>query len=145
MSTRGSSLAEPLLEVGEDERNERVRRACYHIGDAMNGVVRGHPSGGWLARRAHALHLRVVSPLLQPVLLGYLCLTFVEPPLWCLRARQRWHLRKALQKHHLGRRKIVQRSKPNTPRLWCRSGDTQGKTALLKSALQPCGRRTRAH
>ena len=33
-------------------------------------------------------------------------------------------LQKSLQKHHLGSRKSVQRSKPNAPRLWCCCGDT---------------------
>ena len=84
-------LKELLLLPDEDEGARCINRACYHIRDAMHGVVRAHPSESRGAHAAYTAHLKIIAPLLQPVLFGYLCLTFFEPPLWCLRAKQRFH------------------------------------------------------
>ena len=84
-------LKEPLLLPDEDESARRVNRACYHIRDAMHGVVRAHPSDSRASHAAYTAHLKIIAPLLQPWCFGYLCLTFFEPPLWCLRAKQRFH------------------------------------------------------
>lgn len=70
-----------------DEATQRINAACYHIHDAIDGVSRSHPKNCPSSHRAYMAHLRIISPLLQPILLSFICVSLFEQPLWCVRAK----------------------------------------------------------
>ena len=84
---KSQGYSEPLL-VDEIADDARVRRACYHLQDAIDGETRVHPRDTLLARRAHSAHLRL-APLLPLATFLLIALTFFEPPLWAVQAADR--------------------------------------------------------